>query len=111
MGINSYIREEYRLMAGLRPRESNLNYHRCRPISKIIDNNEPLYLVELVRRHNNPKAQKCWVVTDEILFNVPRDAFVFVDRASITDQLSTRSFRHEIMIPDEMFPKAWRNLI
>lgn len=110
--INGYIREEYRLMAGYSPRDAVNNYHRCRPISKFLDNNnEPLYMVELVRRKNDPKRRKCWIVIDEIMFNVPRDSFVFVDRASVLDQLSTRSFRHDMMIPDEIFPEAWKNLI
>lgn len=43
--------------------------------------------------------------------NVPHEAIVFVDSAGTSDQFFEESFRHYIGIPDEIFPKGWRNLI
>ena len=57
------------------------------------------------------------VVTDEgddemkpkLVKDVPRDAFVFVDRPYTSDMMLPNAFRHEIGIPDDIFPEAWRN--
>jgi hypothetical protein len=43
------------------------------------------------------------------LENVPRDAFVFVDKPYKSDMHLPNAFRHEIMIPDEIFPEKWKN--
>mmetsp|Transcript_17467 Transcript_17467/g.27205 ORF Transcript_17467/g.27205 Transcript_17467/m.27205 type:complete len:1232 (-) Transcript_17467:51-3746(-) len=40
--------------------------------------------------------------------NTPRDAIRFVDRPYHSDQHLKTAFRHEIMIPDDMFPLHWR---
>ena len=58
------------------------------------------------------------VVTDEsdddekakLVKDVPRDAFVFVDRPYTSDMLLPNAFRHYIGIPDDIFPDAWKNL-
>jgi len=44
-----------------------------------------------------------------LLMKAPRIAFKFVDRPYTSDFHLKNSFRHEMMIPDEMFPDAWRN--
>ena len=43
--------------------------------------------------------------------DVPRDIFHFVDGPYSSDNLLPAAFRHDIRIPDELFPKAWRNLL
>lgn len=40
--------------------------------------------------------------------NLPRDAFEFQDRPHTTDAFLRNAFRHEIRIPDDIFPDAWR---
>ena len=45
----------------------------------------------------------------EVLFAVPRDAFVFQDVLYSRDHHLQSSFRHEMMIPNDMMPKAWMN--
>jgi hypothetical protein len=42
--------------------------------------------------------------------DVPREAFAFVDRPYTSDYLQPNAFRHDIRIPDVMFPEAWKNL-
>jgi hypothetical protein len=44
-----------------------------------------------------------------MLKDVPRDAFLFVDKPYKSDMHLVNAFRHEIMIPDEMFPEKWKN--
>jgi SET domain len=42
--------------------------------------------------------------------NVPRIAIRFFDKEYKADYLSRSAFRHEIHIPDHIFPSAWRDL-
>jgi hypothetical protein len=44
-----------------------------------------------------------------MLQDVPRDAFVFVDKPYKSDMHLPNAFRHEITIPDEIFPEKWKN--
>lgn len=41
---------------------------------------------------------------------VPRTAIVFFDHMYSNDQFLRHTFRHEIGLPDEMVPEAWRDL-
>ena len=43
--------------------------------------------------------------------NVPREAIVFVNLPYTDDIFLEKSFRHEMILPDDIFPKAWMNLI
>lgn len=43
--------------------------------------------------------------------DVPRDAFSFANIPYTSDVFLKQSFRHEMKLPDEIFPKAWMNLI
>lgn len=47
----------------------------------------------------------------EIFFyDVPREALEFVYKAYTSDQHIPTAFRHEIEIPDEVFPAKWKDL-
>jgi hypothetical protein len=52
-----------------------------------------------------PKKQGPKKVTD-----LPREVFRFVDHPYTSDMFMDNAFRHDIRVPDEMFPQAWRNL-
>lgn len=41
---------------------------------------------------------------------VPRVAIVFLDHMYSNDQYQRKAFRHEIGLPEEMVPEAWRDL-
>ena len=41
---------------------------------------------------------------------MPREAFTFVDRPYTSDMFMSNVFRHDIRIPDDIFPSAWKNL-
>lgn len=43
--------------------------------------------------------------------HLPREAILFVDKPYTSDMFLLNAFRHDIRIPDEMFPQAWRNAI
>jgi hypothetical protein len=47
---------------------------------------------------------------DELHEGLPRLAFHFVDRPYTTDMFLDNAFRHDIRIPDEIFPQVWKNL-
>jgi hypothetical protein len=40
---------------------------------------------------------------------VPRSVISFLDKPYTTDIHLSNVFRHDIRIPDEMFPRKWRN--
>lgn len=42
--------------------------------------------------------------------NVPREAIRFVDKKQASDLFLKTAFRHEILLPEEMVPPAWRDL-
>lgn len=44
------------------------------------------------------------------LNKVPRQAFGYYNLHWTTDQFLPNAFRHDIRIPDDLFPKAWKNL-
>lgn len=44
-----------------------------------------------------------------ILFDVPRDAMFFRDKVYNRDHHQPWSFRHEMRLPDEIFPDIWKN--
>jgi hypothetical protein len=46
----------------------------------------------------------------ELVEEAPREAFYFEDRPYTSDTFLTNAFRHDLRIPDDMFPEAWKNL-
>jgi hypothetical protein len=88
----------------------DLGIYPCRVVERHNDNS---YLVELVEREeveeNNLLKQKERFT--HILFDVPRDIFYFRDMVETRDHHQTWSFRHDMRIPDEMFPEEWRNMM
>jgi hypothetical protein len=48
-------------------------------------------------------------VPDFVMDGVPRKAIRFFDEIYTSDQFLTNAFRHEIQLPDEMVPPAWRD--
>ena len=69
---------------------------------EVDDDGYTWYRVLLVNPGNDPRLSK--VVT-----NVPLEAFRFFDRAYNTDMFQSNAFRHDIRIPDHMFPERWKN--
>lgn len=47
--------------------------------------------------------------TQDLIFNVPAEAFFFADLPYQRHHFSFEAFRHAMMIPDDMFPEKWKN--
>jgi hypothetical protein len=79
--------------------------------SETQDNHDYRYFVEVFERsdeiHNTHNTIKDYVWA--VLFDAPRDAFYFEDQKNLRHHHQTWSFRHEMRIPDDMFPNVWRN--
>uniref|UniRef100_A0A7S1Y805 SET domain-containing protein n=1 Tax=Grammatophora oceanica TaxID=210454 RepID=A0A7S1Y805_9STRA len=45
-----------------------------------------------------------------MVYHVPHSAIVFVDDAEQADEMNPKAFRHNIGVPDDVFPTAWKNL-
>jgi hypothetical protein len=56
-------------------------------------------------RNRDREANVTWVDRE----NVPRSALSFFDKPSSTDMHLPNAFRHAIGIPDDIFPKQWKN--
>ena len=44
------------------------------------------------------------------VINVPRKAIMFFDEQYMSDNFLRRAFRHEMHLPDDMVPNAWRDM-
>ena len=64
-----------------------------------------LYLAELVERSPESKEVVVWGA----LFDVPRAAFYFKDQSYSRHHHQSWSFRHDMRIPDNLFPDVWKN--
>lgn len=60
----------------------------------------------VIRENDDDDKEKSKLVED-----VPREAFLFVDRPYTADIFLPNAFRHDIRIPDSIFPVSWRNNI
>jgi hypothetical protein len=49
--------------------------------------------------------------THRLVKEAPREAFVFEDSPYTTDMFLSNAFRHDIRIPDAIFPTKWKNLL
>lgn len=64
-------------------------------------NGQTLYAAVLADKNNTNK--------NVLLEHLPREAFQFYDAPYTTDVFLRNAFRHDIRIPDDMFPEAWKN--
>ena len=66
-----------------------------------------LYTVRLVGLDEDGETETSSALVDD----VPRLAIHFVDKPFTSDQHLPNAFRHDIRIPDNIFPVAWRNVL
>ena len=85
----------------------------------IDDENEEFEIHRIRARRPDPNNQDGFVYEIEVIGSedqmklvkdVPRSQMSFFHKPYKADNFREGSFRHEMMIPDEMFPSAWRNL-
>ena len=101
-----YVHAEYRFMSGLK--ESPFDLYSCRVLDRYTVKDETMYMVELFSAKDSANDMTVVQYFNEVLFAIPRDAFVFRDAPYSRDHQLRSSFRHEMMIPDDMFPDSWK---
>jgi hypothetical protein len=129
-------REHYRVMEGFEP--SGYQQHRCVVVDRRWTPGGYLYTVELVEDDEDEDyvvRGMCYRKVSAVLWDLPRDAFIFEDRMYSLDHMQAWSFRkstenihfclchsliripcprlcagHDMRIPDDLFPEAWKNL-
>ena len=107
--VSLRVQNYYRLLAG---RKGPSNPLRCFILDRYENRyGETLYMVETYTASNSGQTEQTIIRPKDILFGIPRDAFVFMDVALARDHSQAWSFRHEIMIPDDIFPEAWKNVV
>lgn len=107
-----YLHDEYRAFLGINTYDSEAWPHP-RVLDRYKDsNNETVYMVETYHDVEDEQREMTFVTYDkEILFGVPRDAFQFLDAQYSRDHFDPGSFRHPIMIPSDIMPTAWMDLV
>lgn len=70
--------------------------------------------VDILAREETTGGEIMYTIRDDeekrIVGDLPRLAFYFFDKPHTTDMFLTNAFRHEIGIPDDLFPTGWRNV-
>ena len=72
---------------------------------------------DIIRRRRNEEGVFLYTVAiwepDEKEFryidDLPREAFAFINTSNTSDMLLKNAFRHEIGLPNDLFPDAWKN--
>ena len=78
---------------------------QCRILKKL---GMDRYMVELLYVHRSDEGlTDYW--GDGIMWNVPSDALYFADEPFTRDHHMFESFRHAMMVPDDLFPEAWKD--
>lgn len=87
------------------------------------DNEGGLYKCDILNRTEDEEGRVLYTVvyTDEEeeeeadrdtrVAGVPREGFEFKDRAYTADFLQHNVFRHDMRVPDSLFPEAWKNVV
>lgn len=87
--------------------DDNAEDQECR-ILKNLGNDR--YRVQLIYTDYNDGDRYVTIEEGRILWDVPSDIFYFVDLPYTRDHYNLNSFRHRMMIPDDMFPDMWKNV-
>ena len=114
-GVRLFCRKEFVLWAGIdlpiiEDTESFVDWEdneivRCRIIQRN-DGGDSTYIAEIFERKESLTQSTDVLVA--IVFNLPRNAFHFLDEIYQRDHHQLWSFRYDMRIPDEIFPQAWR---
>ena len=78
----------------------------CRIIERSMNNDYKVQILNYDHQHRDQVIPDTYML---IVKDMPRDALTFSDFAYSTDQHLPQAFRHEMILPDELFPNAWRN--
>jgi len=91
-------------------KDEEAEYHyTCRVLIRHDDNNYTVEVTETEKWIGKFDFYEMMYETPVmILFNVPRDAIFFRDRSYGRDHHQWWSFRHDMRLPDEIFPDKWK---
>jgi len=76
------------------------------------DDGNTLYFAEIFERSESKLQHKASITQDlvlGILFDLPRDAFYLEDQKYYRHHHQIWSFRHDMRVPDLLFPEVWKN--
>lgn len=112
--VNLWCYSVYRTMQGLEDIDSEKKAYPCKVVNRKLKtaSESVLYTAELIQRRQNIDNIFCDEIFDEVLWSLPRDAFVYgdvFDHDSIRHHLSPNAFRHDMRIPDNIMPDIWKN--
>lgn len=79
----------------------------CRVVARSDDNEYMVQILNFDHQHKDQQIPDTYML---IVNGMPRDALAFSDFAYSTDMHLQEAFRHEMMLPDGLFPNSWRNL-
>jgi hypothetical protein len=102
-GVKLWCRGWYKKLSGVKNVALD---SQCR-VLKRRDNDK--YLVQLIEEKKDKTSQQTIIIDGPILWNVPSDVFYFADMPRELDHHQSSSFRKAMMIPDKLFPNAWKN--
>jgi len=89
--------------------EDDEEVYRCRVVHR---NHNDSYVAEVLSRVTKVHPSRMWNVyvdvAEYVLFDAPRDTFYFRDVPYQRDHHQEWAFRHDMRIPDDVLPNAWR---
>ena len=87
------------------------NLRPCKVLDREkLANDQWAYKIMMKNRYGLPKEEIIPKGELHVVVGVPRGAIRFTDKMYTTDQHLPNAFRHEIGIPDSIFPKQWKDL-
>jgi hypothetical protein len=110
--VEVLCRESFRRVQGMTPNAHSL--HSCVVVDRYQGPDGTYrYRAEIFQEETDDVEQAAGLCSRtflEVLWELPRDAFSFEDKMYSRDHLQHWSFRHEMGIPDDIFPQAWKDL-
>mmetsp|Transcript_2891 Transcript_2891/g.6202 ORF Transcript_2891/g.6202 Transcript_2891/m.6202 type:complete len:776 (+) Transcript_2891:233-2560(+) len=109
-GVQLYCRGWYLAKYGIEMQHWTRETPMCSIVRKL---GKDSYLVRIIEWIDNSKDRRsdyyAYHQKSPIIRGLPRDAFFFEDLPYARDIHQEWAFRHPMMIPDDMFPKIWKN--
>jgi hypothetical protein len=109
--VEVLCRERFRQFQGMSAKANSL--HSCAVVDRYQGPDGAYrYRAEIFEEETDDEEEAaglCSHIAVEVLWDLPRDAFWFEDTMYSRDHLQHWSFRHEMGIPDDMFPQDWKD--
>lgn len=78
-------------------------YHDCEVLRRETDENSNVWYTIVKFNHDDTEEEPTKIS------KIPREAFRFFDRPYTSDMHQANAFRHDMRVPDHLFPEIWRN--